>query len=106
MAGDIAPPILPQLFITAETEPAQSPPISSVTAQETPTVSSNPKNARQVYHTLWTGFVVNVPGRILAAARRNPNMATPCRASFKLPERSDQISGIHSPKRSAGVPPS
>src|ERR1019366_3796752 len=42
-----APPILPSVFMTAETEPAKSPPISRGTAQETPTVHSRPNNASE-----------------------------------------------------------
>ncbi len=49
--GEIAPPILPHMFMTDDTEPAQSPPISRGIAQETPTVISSPKNAMQDHAT-------------------------------------------------------
>ena len=45
--GSNRPLRFPQVFINAETAPAESPPISSVIAQDTPTVDSNPNIARQ-----------------------------------------------------------
>ena len=44
-AAAMAAPRLPNVFITEDTEPAYTPPISSVTAQETPTVNSIPNTA-------------------------------------------------------------
>ena len=54
--GEIAPPMLPHVFITAETEPAKSPPMSSGIAHETPTVSSSPNTATHVYQHAGDGI--------------------------------------------------
>src|SRR5207253_388689 len=99
-------PILPHVFMTAETDPAKSAPMSSGTAQETPTVSSNPKNARQLYQTHAVGLLVMVAGTMKAAAITKPKIATPRRANFKLPDRLAQMSESHPPSRSPPVPAS
>src|SRR4051794_4975831 len=98
--------MLPQVFMTAETDPAKSPPISSGTAQETPTVSSSAKNATQLYQTEWIGSEVNCAGTVAAPASTNPKIATPRRASVRLPERFAHISESQPPIRSPAVPAS
>src|SRR5579871_2113271 len=98
--------MLPHVFITDETEPAKSPPISSGIAHAAPTVISRPKTARHVYHTDATAFPVYVAGRIAAAASTNPLIATTRRAVFRLPVAIAQRSESHPPNRSPTVPAS
>src|SRR5437764_2500484 len=82
--GEIAPPMLPHIFMSDETEPARSPAISSGMAHDTPTVNSMPKKARQVKSTHKPGLAVRVAGMIKTAPARNPTIATG-RREFRLP---------------------
>src|SRR6202044_3192610 len=76
-AGEIAPPMLPHMFMTEAVQPAKSPPMSSGMAQETPTVSSKPPKARQLKATQSFGSCVRGAGgnsRAAAADARTAKM--------------------------------
>src|SRR5438045_6802552 len=98
--------MLPHMFIIADTEPAKPPPVSRGMAQETPTVSSRAKKAMQLNQMHVVALAVNCAGTVAAPASTNPKIATPRRASGRLPERLAQISEIHPPSRSPKVPAS
>src|SRR5271156_906553 len=98
--------MLPQVFITAETDPAESPPMSRVIAQETPTVSSREKSAAQENHTHVMEFVVRLAGTMHKPAARNPTAPTMRRAIFRSPDFLAQRSEIHPPRMSPTVPAS
>src|SRR5688500_10627385 len=100
----MAPPMLPQVFITADTDPAKSPPMSSGSAQETPIVNSSAKRAAHVYQTHAYESVVIAAGRMKAPAIRNPIIATPRRAATILPVLLYHSSDNHPPARSPSVP--
>src|SRR5271156_5296541 len=103
-AEPIAPPRLPQVFITEETEPAESPPISSVMAHETPTVDSSAKIATHESHTHVIGFVVRQAGTILKADTRKPIAPTVRRAVLRSLDRLAQKSEMQPPNMSPTVP--
>ena len=69
MTAASAPPILPNVFITADTEPAKMPPTSSVSAHDTPTVSSSPNTASANHATLTSGDALSTPAGIATAAQ-------------------------------------
>src|ERR1700677_4935262 len=103
-AERIAPPRLQQVFMTEQTEPAESPPMSSVMAQETPTVDSSAKIATQESHTDVIGFVVRQAGTILKAETRKPAAPTVRRAALRSCDLLAQKSEMQPPNMSPSVP--
>src|SRR5438128_10442318 len=100
----MVPPRLPKVFINAETEPANSPPISKVSAQETPTVISRPNITTPENKTLVTGFELAYAGHTPAAASKKPPMATMRLDLASLPELFAHRSEIQPPTKSPSVP--
>src|ERR1700728_2183071 len=86
-AEPIARPKLPHVFITEETEPAESPPKSSVMADDPPTVDSRAKIAPHESHTHDIRFVVGQAGTILKADTRKPIAPTVRRAVLRSLDR-------------------
>src|SRR5580698_10153508 len=103
-ADEIAPPILPEVFMTDETAPAESAPMSSVIAQETPTVDSMPNIATQESHTDTSELVVRPAGTIHKAESRKPPAPTMRRADLRLPDHLANKSENQPPKTSPTVP--
>ena len=103
-ADAMAPAKLPQVFITAETAPAESQPMSSVMAQETPTVDSNVNSARQESQTEVSELFVSEAGTIKNAESRKPPAPTMRRAVFRSPDRLANRSENQPPKTSPTVP--
>ena len=103
-ADEMAPPILPDVFMTDETAPAESAPISSVMAQETPTVDSIPNIATQESHTETSEFFVRHAGTIHKAETRKPPAPTMRRADLRLPDHLASKSENQPPKTSPTVP--
>src|SRR5262245_33689513 len=99
-----APPRFPHVFITAETEPAKIPPISKVSAHETPTVTSSPNITSPDKSTHAPGFVLLYAGQTETAARAKPQIATSRRDRARFPERFTNTSEIHPPNKSPRVP--
>src|SRR6186713_2108597 len=98
--------MLPNVFITADTEPAKSPPRSSVMAHDTPTVSSSPNTAPQKYPTLTHGSAELQARGIITAANRNPLRETTRRDILRFPERRRIQSETPPPHRSPTNPAS
>src|ERR1700674_789127 len=96
--------MLPSVFITADTEPAKSPPISSGMAHEKPTVHSSEKNATEYSATETLGSETRVAGTVAAAERRNPAIATQRRARFTFPVLRSTWSENQPPAKSPSVP--
>ena len=92
------------MFITADTEPANSSPMSSATAQDTPTVSSSPNTARAKKPTPISGSVWLIASMIIAPAITKPTMATRRRAIFRLPVRLSTSSDTQPPATSPATP--
>src|ERR1700752_4395504 len=92
--------------MVAETEPAESPPMSSVIAHETPTVHSKKNIARQENQTHVSEFEVRHATTMQRPERRKPVAPTARRAILRSPERLAHRSEIQPPSTSPAVPAS
>src|SRR5262245_49424498 len=90
--------------MTAETDPAKSPPISKVSAQETPTVTSRPNMTSPDNSTHVTGFLLLYAGHTDTASRKKPKIATIRRDRARFCERLTNTSEIQPPNKSPRVP--
>src|SRR3546814_10739099 len=78
--------------------------MASVTAQDTPTVSSSPNSAKQKHRMLATCQARAAASGIIAAAVRKPTKATERRAIFSTAPRFTSRSDAHPPIRSPTTP--
>src|ERR1700686_404914 len=92
MTAENAPPRLPHVFITDETDPLSPPPISRQMAQETATVSSNPPSAKVRHASAVTGLFARTPGSSPIAAARKPQIETVSRPRRRSRNFADNLS--------------
>src|SRR5262245_4218898 len=94
------------MFMKAEMLPEKSPPTSSGTAHETPTVHSSAKNAIEEKMTEVGTSAVRAAGTVAAEQTRKPAIATHRRARLMLLVRFNTRSEHQPPSKSPAVPAS
>src|SRR5213593_3368276 len=103
---EAAPPRLPCVFITADTDPLNRPPMSMLKAHETATVSSSAARATVNQNRLVTADSARTPGSKAIADNMKPHNETitlPRRTSFHLRQSRSET---HPPATLVTVAPS
>src|SRR5258706_1101979 len=95
--ADTAPPRLPNVFITPETEPLKLPPMSRHMAQDTATVSSRPASASTSQNSAVVASCASTPGTSATAATVNPTTDTRTLPRRRSPQYIESLSEIQPP---------
>src|ERR1041385_4552429 len=95
--AETAPPRLPNVFITPDTDPLKLPPISRQIAQDTATVSSSPANATTSQNRAVLASRANTPWTRQIAAMAKTITETRMRPFLRSFQTCESLSERHPP---------